>query len=698
MEEKKRSDGKRFPRERQHAIRKGERPLTKYIKKDIFFASSMAVFYIYRFSNEIMHRESAMGKLKGARVFPVAALIGMAGVLFSVQAASYTIAVNAATKTGSWNRFYERGVACDHMYTVLSTAYGRGIKNAMKIARDSAGFQYVRGHGVLDDDVAVYRGVGNYSWTNFDRIFDSIVAVGMKPIVEISFMPGALATARTCVTNVWYNGVCGYSCAPSNWPEWVAFIRAIIAHCETRYGAAEVRNNWYFELWNEPNWMYACGGQDNGYLRLYDSTAVAVSAQDPLVRLGGPAENGGSSPGFIPTFIQHCRTYNKKLDFVTYHRYSNDYDGTGNHDNDAPSMNTFHRQIVDLCRNNNFTGPILCTEWGSSYTQGRAVHDNEMAASFVAKTVHLLNSNDTLTYPPPYAYGWWALSDLYEETNNTGSSPAFCGCYGLLCRGVTSIAQSYDVRKPAFNAYMLLHRLNTYKVSCTGGTTGSPGVNAVATISATNDTVSVLIYSHVDNTSGNNTTTDAVTLNITGIPTTVGITTATMKHWVIDATHSNSYRTWVSAGSPANPSAAQWTTIANAAQLAYYDTPGTVTLGGTTGAAMYSKSITQYYYSVGLVQLTNFRTTGVSGPSEKFKDLASGINARVAGKNLVLDMPFAEQHAVRLYSANGRKIIEWQITGAGTHLVPLAGIPSGVYMLECAGGSLRTVSSVIAGR
>jgi xylan 1,4-beta-xylosidase len=636
---------------------------------------------------------------KGKGYLIAAVILAMSASVFVAGAANYTLTVNAAAKSGLWNRFYERGVALDHMNTVLSSAYGRNCQNALKIAHDSAGFHYVRGHGILDDDVAVYVGPGNYSWTNFDRIYDSIIAVGMRPIVELSFMPGALASARTCVTNVWYNNVCPYSCGPGNWNEWVAFIRAIIAHCESRYGAAEVRNNWFFELWNEPNWMYACGGQDNGYLRLYDSTAAAFSAQDPLVRLGGPAEAGGSSQGFIATLITHCRSANKKLDFVTYHRYSNDYDATGNHDNDAPSLNTFHQNIVNVCKTNNFTGPILNTEWGSSYTQGRAVHDNEMAASFIAKTVHLLNANDSATFPPPYSYGWWALSDIYEETNNTGSSPAFCGCYGLLCRGVNGTAQSYDIRKPAFNAYMLLHRLNTYKISCTGGTTASPGVNAVATISAANDTVSVLVYDQVDNTAGSSLTSDNVICTITGIPTTAGITTATMKHWVVDRTHSNSYQAWVTAGSPANPSAAQWTTIAAAAQLQTYDTPGTVTLGGTTGAATYSKTFNQYYYSVGLIQLTNFRTTAVSeGPSAKFLDLISGIKAKIAGENILITMPSAGRYEVQLFSANGQKVFEAQATGPGAYRIPLDKVPAGSYMVKCSAGPQSFTSRFVIPR
>ena len=485
------------------------------------------------------------------------AVMAMGANFFIAQAATYTITVNAATKTGTWNRFYERGVASDHMHTVLSTAYGRGIKNAMKIAHDSAGFQYIRGHGVLDDDDAVYSedGAGNavYTWNGIDGVYDSIIAAGMRPLVEIGFMPNALASANTHVNSVWYNNVIPNWNAPKDWNKWKAFMQALLAHLETRYGAAEIRNNWLFELWNEPNWMYGGGGGDNGYLTLYYNTADAFKAQDAAVRIGGPAEGGNTSLTFDPQLINDCKAGNHKIDFVTYHYYANNGAGTCI----ATVSSAFHKQMVDAVKATNFTGLILCDEMGPTYTQGTQCLDNEQSASYLAKAIHLLNSNDTTAYPPPYVFSWWALSDLYEETNNTGEGDAFVGCYGLLCRGAPGITQSYDVRKPSFNACMLLHRLNTYKVSCTGGTTASPGVNAVATISAASDTVSVLIYSHVDGTNGNNGTSDAITLYISGIPTTAGITTATMKHWVIDATHSNSYRTWVGLGSPANPSAAR---------------------------------------------------------------------------------------------------------------------------------------------
>jgi xylan 1,4-beta-xylosidase len=620
------------------------------------------------------------------------ALVAMGVISFSSlsQAATYTISVNAGTKAGSWNRFYERAVASCHMYTVISSAYGRNISNALKKAHAEAGFQTVRGHGIFDDDVKVYSedasGNAVYSWTNVDKIYDSITAAGMRPLAEISFMPNALASAQTHINSMWYNNVIGNWNAPKDWNKWKALVSAFITHLETRYGAAEVRNNWYFELWNEPSWMYGGGGGQSGYTRLYDSTAKAITATDPLVKLGGPAEGAGGSQSFIPTLIKHCKAANLKLDFVTYHDYANNNSGATI---GTPGINTFHKGIVDACKAANFTGQILNTEWGATFTQGTTCLDNEQSASFIAKTIHMLNSNDTLAYPPPYTYGWWTLSDIYEETDNTGKTPAFSGCYGLMTRGVASIPQSWDVAKPSFNAFKLLHRLGAYKVSCTGGTTASPGVNAVATISATNDTVSVLVYSHIDATTGNSSTTDQVTLNLT-MPT--GWTSARMEHVVVDINHSNSYQTWVGMGKPSNPTAAQWTTIANAAQLAHYDSVATVTITGGT----YTKNFTQNYYSVGLIQLTRPGTSMVS--TEKRSVLFTKPDAVINGNDLHLNLPLLETYTVRLYSATGREVLERKISGKGTSVLSLAQLTGGVYLLECSGFGQKLVKTVIVGK
>lgn len=116
-------------------------------------------------------------------------------------AAAVTLTLDAATVVRPWNRFYEKTVASDHAHTVLCTAYGRNTQNALRKAHAQAGFQYVRFHALFDDDDAVYTedAAGNplYDWSSIDAIYDAIIAAGMRPLVEISFTPKALASDRS---------------------------------------------------------------------------------------------------------------------------------------------------------------------------------------------------------------------------------------------------------------------------------------------------------------------------------------------------------------------------------------------------------------------------------------------------------------------------------------------------------------------
>ena len=622
--------------------------------------------------------------VKCLRLFLFALLAGALLAPWPVLSAKYTLMVNAGQRAGSWNRFYERSIASDHMHTFISSAYGRNACNALKRAHDELGIQSVRGHGLFDDDDSVYSedagGNAVYRWTSVDKIYDSVIAAGMRPLVELGYMPNALASAQTWINSVWYNGVGGNWNAPKDWNKWKAFLQAFLAHLEARYGQAEVRNNWFFELWNEPNWCYGGGGGDNGWLRLYDSTAVAFKAQDSLVRLGGPDENGGTSWTFIPQVIRHCRNGNKKLDFVTYHFYSNDGASNGN----ATTENYWYKRIADSVRLLNFTGPVLCTEQGPSYTQGIAVHDNNQGASYVAKAIHLLSLNDTNTYPPPYTFALWAVSDVYEETNNTASSPAFCGCYGLMTRGVASIPQSWDVAKPVFNAYKLLHRLGSFKLSCSGGTTASPGVNVLATSSAANDTICIMVYSHVDTTSGNSKTVDTVSLSVTGIP----FASARVEHFVVDSTHSNSYSAWIGLGKPSSPTAAQWTTISNASQLAHYDSVTTVPVTGGT----FSKTFAQSYYSVALIQLTN---SAVPVLAAALKSSPGALDAVVNGDRIRISTGAPESYSVRLFSKSGRKVFESSGFCFGTASIALPRTLQGAFVLQFKGPAGTLVRNVV---
>jgi len=498
--------------------------------------------------------------------------------------ADYTIAVDAGQKGAAWSRFYEAGVAADHANTVLSTAWGRNIQGALKKGHDQAGFQYVRFHGILNGDIGVYtevNGTPTYNWTRFDQVYDAVKNAGMRPVVEISFMPPPLASGTATVH--WYNGSPANKTPPKDWNRWMDFMAAIVIHLEERYGAEEVRNNWYFEVWNESSWMYSKGTA--GYTELFGYTARGLYKGDPKIRIGGPAGSSGESVSLINNLISYCRTNNIKLDFVTYHYYGADGGGIAK----SQGAVAFAATIDSAIKRANFAGQILNTEFGPCAATD-VIRDTEVSASYIAKVSHLLGTSATV--PPPVMNSYWTISDLYEEIN-TGTATAYReGNYGLFLKGDSRYPESFDVAKPAFNAFRLLHMMGDFRLPTTGGTT-SDGVNAAATVSSDGNAVQVLVYNHQDNKTGNSATGRSVNLTVKNL----GFTPGKARHYVVDKTHSNSYNAWVGMGKPARPTQAQWSTLADAAELCYYETTPTVA-GGT-----WSVTFPQNTYSVGLIQL-----------------------------------------------------------------------------------------------
>src|SRR4051812_15743400 len=155
----------------------------------------------------------------------------------AANATNYTITVDASTQTAGnppfWAAAVGTGTAALTLRSDLETHY--------KIGAREAGFKRVRGHGVLNDDIGIYKGPGSYSWTNFDKYLTSIVSAGMRPIMEMDFMPTALALNGS--NRDIYKSVTDYK----------NFIAAIVQHCVDKYGMADV-SQWYWEIWNEPDY------------------------------------------------------------------------------------------------------------------------------------------------------------------------------------------------------------------------------------------------------------------------------------------------------------------------------------------------------------------------------------------------------------------------------------------------------------
>jgi len=524
--------------------------------------------------------------------------------------AAVELAVDAASPGAAWSRFYEGAVATDHANTILSSAYGRNAAAALKKGHDEAGFRYARFHGILDTDIGVYPAAAPalatdtpaYNWTRFDQVYDAIMAAGMRPIVEISFTPPALAsmTAQN-LPQLWYGGVSPNVSKPilapsagalPTWDHWKKFMADIVTHLEGRYGADEVRSNWYFEVWNEASWMYGPG--TGGYNELYLNTAQGLLAGDPAIKVGGPADSGGSSPFSIPSLIDFAKQQNVKLDFISFHRYGQD--SMNNVIANAGDFIQFKNDLFNMIAGKGFTGELINDEWGSSYNPELS-RDTEASASFIAKSIHFIGT-DTTTRTPTM-YGYWTMSDIYEEMN-TGAPRAYReGNYGLLLKGDPAIEDSFDLAKPAFNAFRLLHLMTDTTVPVTGGVTdpNANGVGAVATLAADGNSMQILVYNHVN--SFDPTTAEAmsqestlVSLKVDNLP----FTPTRVLHYIVDHTHSNSHTVWMGMGKPVMPSADQWATLKQASELCYY-------ANGWNGGDSMTAMFPQYTYSASLIEL-----------------------------------------------------------------------------------------------
>jgi xylan 1,4-beta-xylosidase len=301
------------------------------------------------------------------------------------------------------------------------------------------GFQYVRFHGLLSDQLGTHvlqQGTLLDSFFNADQIFDFLLSIGMKPFIELSFMPDALASGRKTVFK--YRG---NVTPPRDYRQWAAFITRLVSHWVDRYGAAEV-GRWFFEVWNEPNLKAFWTGSRADYFKLYRVTADAIKAVDGSLRVGGPAT---ARDAWIEEFLDFCDRSDVPVDFVSTHHYPTDALWSVTMDTElqlAGSRRSILRQWAQDTRRRAGARPLYYTEWNTSSNPRDHLHDEPYAAAFVAKTVMEVSAIVD-------GYSFWTFSDIFEE--NYFPSAPFHGGFGLL--------SLHGVPKPVYRAFELLHDL-----------------------------------------------------------------------------------------------------------------------------------------------------------------------------------------------------------------------------------------------
>ena len=207
----------------------------------------------------------------------------------------------------------------------MGLALQREYQQQLAMAQAECAFTHIRGHGLFSDDMAIYQpyqdAEGNwhegYNFTYLDRVMDDYRAQGLKPFLELGFMPEKMASGTQTIF-YWKGNVT----PPQDDAKWTAMVQATLAHLAERYGKDEV-STWPCEVWNEPNlsgfWENA---DEEKYHQLYAVTAKAVKEVLPDMRVGGPAICGGAtSQDWVRNFLRFCKENQLPLDFVSRHAY-----------------------------------------------------------------------------------------------------------------------------------------------------------------------------------------------------------------------------------------------------------------------------------------------------------------------------------------------------------------------------------------
>jgi xylan 1,4-beta-xylosidase len=351
-----------------------------------------------------------------------------------------TITLDATAPTRTLPHFWERMFGSGRAVLSLRESY----RNDLRAVRSVTALRYVRFHAIFHDEIGVYsegpKHEPTYNFSYVDQIYDGLLANGVRPFVELSFMPRQLAE-REAHQSFWYRPIVS---PPKDYGRWDALIGAFARHLVERYGIAEV-GQWYFEIWNEPNLDFWAGEpKQPTYWTLYDHTARALKAVDARLRVGGPAT---AQAAWVAAFIRHCKEHGVPVDFVSTHVYGDDTAkdvfGTTEHiPRDRMVCRAVAKVHAEIQASALPTLPLIWSEFNASWSNHPEVTDSPYMGPWLAETIRQC---DGLVGDMSY----WTFSDVFEEQGVV--QQPFYGGFGLMAVG--------GIPKPAFNAFALLHRL-----------------------------------------------------------------------------------------------------------------------------------------------------------------------------------------------------------------------------------------------
>jgi xylan 1,4-beta-xylosidase len=355
------------------------------------------------------------------------------------------IKIDAYARTTPFPHFWEQMFGSGRAILSLRESY----RNDLRAVKQVTDFRYVRFHAILHDEVGVYNedehGNPVYNFAYVDEIYDGLLKNGVRPAVEISFMPKKLAFNPDALHPFWYKQNVS---PPKSLERWDSLITALGRHLVERYGLDEVAQ-WYFEVWNEPNIDFWGGiPRERSYFELYDHTARDLKSVSPRLRVGGPAT---AAAAWVDDFLKHAAEHQVPVDFVSSHGYADDtVEDLFGTSEEIPMRDRVCRAVAKVRKQIQSSAmpklPLLWTEWNVPGMKN--ARDTSFVGPALANTIRECDGLvDELSF--------WTFSDVFEEGGPI--SEPFLGQFGLRAKG--------GINKPSYYDFSLLHKLGDERIA-----------------------------------------------------------------------------------------------------------------------------------------------------------------------------------------------------------------------------------------
>ena len=309
--------------------------------------------------------------------------------------------------------------------------------------KSEIGLKRVRFHGIFCDEMGVYtptilnRRKPSPNFRNVFEVYDGLLARGVLPYIELSFMPSALASADTKFG--YYNGNTSPPTSNAAWADFIStFVKALIG----RYGLATVRG-WPFEVWNEPDLRFFWSGTQQQYFDMYKATAVAIKAIDPQLQVGGPAT---SQAAWVADFAAWTAANNAPVDFFATHIYASDNQSKVF----GPGTKMLQSEVIPAAMKK------ARGEIDASPHKGKPLYLSEWSSDSPAMIAHIVKG----CLPHVQAMSHWVMSGTYEEL---GVRDHILNEGGI---GYAPMVQG--IALPTFNAFKLMRALGTRQLASEG--------------------------------------------------------------------------------------------------------------------------------------------------------------------------------------------------------------------------------------